>query len=40
MSVLAREVGRANDCEIDTRNDKDSVTYQIDPFDVVAYAII
>jgi hypothetical protein len=40
MSVLAREVGRANDFEIDAGDDKDGATRQVDTFDVVAYTII
>jgi hypothetical protein len=40
MSVLAREVGRTNDFEIDASDNEDGATCQVDTFDVVAYTII
>jgi hypothetical protein len=40
VSVLAGEVGRANNREIDISDDKDGATCQVDTFDVVAYTII
>jgi hypothetical protein len=40
MSVLASEVGRANDRETGISDDKDGVACQVDTFDIMAYTIV
>ena len=40
MSILAREVSRANDREIRASDDKYNILSQVDPFDIMAYTIV
>jgi hypothetical protein len=40
MSILVREVSRANDREIGISDDKDSIACQVDTFDIMTYTIV
>ena len=40
MSILASEVGRANNREIDVSRDKDSVALEVDTFHIMPSAVV